>query len=125
MGKEPRDTAFTRAFSGRSARGIQNQFIEAMDGKELLEFPLQNSLTGALRQWAAQHDEAEFQSVWAGTGRDIRPLPAVQLIQLLYEELNALRAKALRRHRGLGGLISLNGLIRLFIDRAGRIFQKL
>ena len=92
LGKEPRDTAFTRAFSGRSARGIQNQFIEAMDGKELLEFPLQNSLTGALRQWAAQHDEAEFQSVWAGTGyRDIRPLPAVQLIQLLYEELNAVQ----------------------------------
>lgn len=90
LGKEPRDTAFTRAFSGRSARGIQNQFIEAMDGKELLEFPLQNSLTGPLRRWAAQHDEAEFQSVWAGTGyRDIRPLPAVQLIQVLYEELNA------------------------------------
>ena len=90
LDKEPRDTAFTRAFSGRSARGIQNQFIEAMDGKELLEFPLQNSLTGPLRRWAVQHDEAEFQSVWRAQAIEIfGRCGAVQLIQVLYEELNA------------------------------------
>jgi nitronate monooxygenase len=61
-----------------------------MQGKELLEFPLQNTLTAALRQWASHHENPEFQSVWAGTGyRDIRPLPAAQLMQVLDHELNA------------------------------------
>lgn len=88
LAKEPRDTVFTSAFSGRSARGIQNRFIDVMRGKELLEFPLQNSLTAALRQWALQHENAEFQSVWAGSRyRDIRPLPAARLMQILNGEI--------------------------------------
>ena len=90
LDEEPRDTVFTLAFSGRSARAIKNRFIDAMQGKELLEFPLQNTLTAALRQWASHHENPEFQSVWAGTGyRDIRPLPAAQLMQVLDHELNA------------------------------------
>lgn len=92
LNKELRDTVFTSAFSGRPARGIQNRFIEAMQGKALLAFPLQNRLTGALRQWAVQHENPEFQSVWAGTGyRDMRPLPAAQLMQLLHNEIKAVQ----------------------------------
>ena len=90
LAKEPRDTVFTSAFSGRSARGIQNRFIDAMRGKELLEFPLQNSITAALRQWAFQQGNGEFQSVWAGTRyRDMRPLPAARLMRLLNSEIKA------------------------------------
>jgi NAD(P)H-dependent flavin oxidoreductase YrpB (nitropropane dioxygenase family) len=61
-----------------------------MRDKELLEFPLQNTLTGAFRQWAVQQENAEYQSVWAGTGyRGIRPLAAAGLMQALTDELNA------------------------------------
>ncbi len=87
---EPRETIFTSTFSGRPARGIRNGFIDAMQGKERLEFPLQNTLTSALRQWAVQNDHAEFQSVWAGTRyQDMRPMPAAQLMQALNNELSA------------------------------------
>lgn len=90
LAKEPREAVFTSAFSGRPARGIQNRFIDAMRDKELLEFPLQNTLTGALRQWAVQQENAEYQSVWAGTRyRGIRPLAAAGLMQALTDELNA------------------------------------
>jgi nitronate monooxygenase len=90
LAKEPRKAVFTSAFSGRPARGIQNRFIDAMRDKELLEFPLQNTLTGALRQWAVQQENAEYQSVWAGTRyRGIRPLAAAGLMQALTDELNA------------------------------------
>ena len=62
----------------------------AMRGKELLEFPLQNSITAALRQWAFQHGNGEFQSVWAGTRyRDMRSLPAARLMRLLNSEIKA------------------------------------
>lgn len=94
LAKEPRDTVFTSAFSGRSARGIQNRFINAMQGKELLEFPLQNSLTAAVRQWAVQHENAEFQSVWAGTRyQDMRPLPAARLMRILNSEIKAAQSE--------------------------------
>ena len=90
LAKEPRETVFTSAFSGRPARGIHNRFIDAMRDKELLEFPLQNTLTGAFRQWAVQQENPDFQTVWAGNCyRGIRPLAAARLMQTLTDELNA------------------------------------
>ena len=65
-----------------------------MQGKELLEFPLQNSLTAAVRQWAVQHENAEFQSVWAGTRyQDMRPLPAARLMRILNSEIKAAQSE--------------------------------
>jgi nitronate monooxygenase len=62
-----RATQITRAFSGRSARAIGNQFIENMSGKSVLPFPLQNSLTGAMRATAIERDDGEYQSLFAGS----------------------------------------------------------
>jgi len=67
--QEPhRGTVFTKAFSGRYARGLSNRFTEAMKDSPVLAFPQQNSLTGALRQRSAQIGNPEYQSLWAGTG---------------------------------------------------------
>jgi len=60
-------TWITRAFSGRRARAIDNQFIERMSGKSVLPFPLQNTLTGALRAAAVKRDDGEYQSLYAGS----------------------------------------------------------
>jgi len=62
-----RITRVTRAFSGRPARAIGNRFIERMSGKSVLPFPLQNTLTGALRAAAAKRDDGEYQSLYAGS----------------------------------------------------------
>jgi nitronate monooxygenase len=63
----PRETVLTTAFSGRPARGIQNSFMDRMDGARTLPFPLQNTLTSVLRAQAQRDDDGELQSLWVGS----------------------------------------------------------
>ena len=86
------DTVMTSAFSGRPARGLRNHFIDLMAGREeiLLPFPIQNSLTRAMRSAAAAAGEAGYLSLWAGTGVGrVRAMPAADLIATLMRELVA------------------------------------
>jgi nitronate monooxygenase len=70
-----RSTVLTRAFSGRAARGIANNFIEQMNledakracSNDVLPFPLQHNATSPLRKLSSRCNNAEFQSLWAGT----------------------------------------------------------
>jgi nitronate monooxygenase len=84
-------TRITRAFSGRSARGIVNRFMEEMESRgtaeEISDFPLQNALTRPLRTAAAKQGRAEFLSLWAGQGvRLARRQSAAELIARLVRE---------------------------------------
>lgn len=94
-GQPHRGTAYTRAFSGRRAQGLRNDFIERMQGQPVLPFPLQNTLTGPLRQAAALANDGHYQSLWAGTayGR-ARQLPAAELVRVLAREFKAASAAA-------------------------------
>ncbi|MDB5258684.1 MAG: hypothetical protein JWM14_3379 [Chitinophagaceae bacterium] len=62
------DTALTRAFSGRWARGIRNEMMNDIEqaGITIPPYPLQNSLTGKLRKLAQQHNDAAYTNLWAG-----------------------------------------------------------
>ena len=81
-------SVITRAFSGRPARGLANEFHEMVDESAILPYPLQNALTRPMRNAAAKHDEAGFLSLWAGTGVSrIRAMPAAELMQQLVEEM--------------------------------------
>lgn len=85
-----RGTALTKAFSGRYARGIRNAFIDRMAGADVLAFPLQNSLTAPLRKAAAERDDGEYQSLWAGTHyARCRGGGARELVRRLVAELEA------------------------------------
>jgi nitronate monooxygenase len=85
-----RGTLLTRAFSGRHARGVRNTFIERMIGADVLAFPLQNSLTAPLRTAAADRDDGEFQSLWAGANyARCRAGSARELVRRLLVELDA------------------------------------
>lgn len=89
--EQQRETMFTQAFSGRLARGIKNQFMELMEGKTTLPFPLQNTLTTPLRQFAVSNQDGEYQSLWSGSGfSKIRPISALELMMALKEELSSL-----------------------------------
>ena len=84
-------TVVTRAFSGRPARGLNNEFIARLAGKEdrILPYPLQNALTRPMRAAAAQRGDAEYLSLWAGQGvARARALPAGELVRLLVEEMS-------------------------------------
>lgn len=84
-------TAFTRAFSGRPAQGIKNQFMSLMESKIYLPFPVQNNMTAPMRQWAAQHDHGDYQSLWAGTGYTrARAMSVADLMITLSNEYQAI-----------------------------------
>lgn len=61
-------TAVTKAFSGKSARGIRNRFMEEMQEVPLLPYPLQNDMTAPIRKQAAKLKRPDFMSLWAGQG---------------------------------------------------------
>ncbi len=83
-----RGTAFTRGFSGRRAQGIANDFIAALQGQPTLPFPIQNTLTGPIRQRAVQRNDGEHQSLWAGTSYPkAQALPAAILMHRWGEQL--------------------------------------
>jgi nitronate monooxygenase len=85
-------TTLTRAFSGRWARGIRNEFISESEDScaQPISFPWQNSLTGPMRRAAAQHAEPGLLSLWAGQGtRMSRGLSASELVNKLAEEIRA------------------------------------
>lgn len=64
--QKERPTQLTRAFSGRPARAVVNEFIRGMAGKPVLPFPVQNDVTAPIRKTARQNNDAEYQSLWAG-----------------------------------------------------------
>lgn len=85
-----RGTLLTKAFSGRYARGLINAFTHAMAEKTTLPFPLQNTLTAAMRQKAAANHDPEYQSLWAGTAYgQARHTSARVLLQQLRQEMDA------------------------------------
>ncbi len=87
--EQTRPTVFTRAFSGRRAQAIEVEFTREMDGKPVLPFPLQNTLTGPLRDAAFANGNGEYQSFWAGTGfARIREMPAADLVAALVREMS-------------------------------------
>jgi nitronate monooxygenase len=86
--RHSRGSTFTRGFSGRPARGINNEFIRLMESQIVLPFPIQNTLTASLRQLGVKTDNGEYQSLWAGQDyARTRNLSAKNLMLALKEEL--------------------------------------
>lgn len=85
-------TRLTRAFSGRYARGIANDFMRrfAAEEQQVPAYPVQNALTADIRQAATRQGRAEYLSLWAGQGAGMaRALPAAELVRVLMDELAA------------------------------------
>ncbi|WP_139004410.1 NAD(P)H-dependent flavin oxidoreductase [Arthrobacter crystallopoietes] len=61
-------TALTRAFSGRLARGLENDFIRGFSKYAPAVYPQVNQLTRAVRAAAAEAQDAQLMSLWAGVG---------------------------------------------------------
>jgi nitronate monooxygenase len=83
-------TTLTRAFSGRMARGLSNEFIEKWNasGLQHLPYPWQNAFTQPMRRAAASAGQAGLLSLWAGQGVGMmRETTAAQLMKELQEEM--------------------------------------
>ncbi|MGE6377510.1 nitronate monooxygenase [Peribacillus muralis] len=85
-------TAVTRAFSGRRARGLVNQFITEYDHAAPAAYPHIHHMTKQLRKVAAQKGNPEYMALWAGQGYKLsKEIPASELVELLVEELKSVR----------------------------------
>jgi nitronate monooxygenase len=80
-------TALTRAFTGRSARGIENRFMREHEADAPLGYPEVHHLTAPVRAAARERDDAEGFHVWAGQAHPLAVgLPAAELVSRLAEE---------------------------------------
>jgi nitronate monooxygenase len=79
-------TSLTRAFSGRLARSIHNEFIDAFRAQEhmLPPYPVQNWLSAQLRAAALAAGRADIVSLWSGQGA---PLLRHRQARSLFREL--------------------------------------
>jgi nitronate monooxygenase len=79
-----RPTALTRAFSGRLARGIVNDFMREHDAHAPRGYPQVNYLTAPLRARARAAGDPERINLWAGAGyRDAIAAPAAEIVARL------------------------------------------
>ncbi len=78
------DTMLTRAFSGRFARGLANEFALDHDGQAPQAYPEVHHLTRPLRTAATRADDPSVPNLWAGTGwRALTSEPAGSLVRLI------------------------------------------
>lgn len=83
------DSVLTKAFSGRWAKGIPNQLMRAIEqsGLEIPPYPIQNSITSALRAAAQKQNNNEFTQQWAGQlAYTAEALPCVEIFKKLVRE---------------------------------------
>ncbi|MFN2463562.1 MAG: nitronate monooxygenase [Candidatus Dormibacteria bacterium] len=84
---EGRSTVITRAFTGRRARGLVNQFIVDHENDALCAYPEVHHLTAPLRAAARRAGDPEFVNLWAGQSHHLgQDIPAADLVQQLGRE---------------------------------------
>jgi nitronate monooxygenase len=96
-------TRLTRAFSGRYARGIENDFMRQMRPveAEVPAYPIQNRLTQSLRAGAAKAGDASVLSLWAGQAVTLaEPGDAGALMQRWWAEAKAAAQEVAARTGG-------------------------
>ena len=86
----------TRAFSGRPARGIANDFMRDADAiaADILPYPLQNALTRPMRTEGGKAGDTQVLSLWAGQAAPMaRRESTAQLVRRLESELAVAQAR--------------------------------
>jgi nitronate monooxygenase len=75
-------TIVTRAFSGRYARGLENDFTRLLDDVAPLGYPEVNQMTAPIRRASVELDDPHGTNLWAGTAyRSARTGPAEDIVK--------------------------------------------
>jgi nitronate monooxygenase len=100
-----RRTSLTKGFTGRLARGIDNQLLEELNRPEveILPYPLQRFIVRSLSIAAEKAARPELLPLWAGQSANLsRESDAKALLQTLVSEVSAIAAPVLRWNRKRG-----------------------
>ena len=91
LGAEAGHTSLTRGFTGRLARGIHNQLLEAVNqnGAEILPYPLQRALVRNLATAAEAAGRSDLLPLWAGQSAPLSHCTDVtELLESLVENVS-------------------------------------
>jgi nitronate monooxygenase len=92
---EPGQTAMTRAFTGRLARGIRNRFIDQYGAGAPAAYPYVHFLTARLRAAGRTSGNPDLVNLWAGQTYELTTeRPAAELVALLADEARRALAAA-------------------------------
>jgi nitronate monooxygenase len=96
--RSERQTALTRAFTGRLARGIRNRFLDEHSAEAPIAYPELHYVTAPLRQRARERGDAELVNLWAGEAHALaREAPAGEIVRgLVADAETALRGAGAR-----------------------------
>jgi nitronate monooxygenase len=91
-------TALTRAFSGRSARGLVNRFVREHSSDAPVAFPHVHHVTASLRAAAREQGDTDGYNLFAGQAHSLAAdLPAGEIVEALARDARAALAKAAAR----------------------------
>ena len=86
------ETALTRAFSGRTARGIVNRFLREHSADAPRAYPAVYHLTAPLRAAAREQGDPDGVNLWAGQAHAlVEDLPAAELVRRLADQARRAR----------------------------------
>jgi nitronate monooxygenase len=91
--KQAGDTALTRAFTGRLARGIRNRLMEDLNrnGTEVLPYPLQRALMKHVVGAAEAAERPDLMQMWAGQSAGLSACTdATAFLGSLVEEISSI-----------------------------------
>ncbi|WP_210611278.1 NAD(P)H-dependent flavin oxidoreductase [Priestia flexa] len=84
LNKTYKETAITRAFTGRRARGLANTFLLSHTDSAPAAYPHVHYMTQPLRKKAAKQGEANYLSLWAGIGHNkVKECSAQEIVRSL------------------------------------------
>jgi nitronate monooxygenase len=87
------ETALTRAFTGRKARGIVNRFMTDYGPHAPSAYPQIHHVTAPLRKAGREQGDAEVINLWAGQGYALaQRKPAGEIVRKIGEDARALLA---------------------------------
>ena len=96
--REGAPTRLTRAFSGRTARGIENGFLRAHSESAPAAYPEVHHLTSPMRKEARQAGLADYVNLWAGQAYPLTSAaPAADLVRDLWDDARAALSQAAGR----------------------------
>jgi nitronate monooxygenase len=94
----PAPTALTRAFSGRTARAIENAFMREHGEAAPAAYPAVHHLTAPIRARAREAGDAGLINLWAGEAHELaREQPAGELVRELWAQARAAAARLQQR----------------------------
>jgi len=94
-------TRLTRAFTGRSARGIENRFLVEHSSTAPVAYPQIHYATAPLRAAGRAAEDGDVVNLWAGQAyRLADEMPAADLVAILTRDLASALASAVRRADG-------------------------